>query len=162
MPIPLIVNGTTYLYPVPGEDPAWGEDATAWAKAMTEAMATLFGVGDILNSTFAISNDIQTPANINGLIFDSGVVRAATIDYAVYRISDSNLDGTAESGKIFIIFDDNAPINEKFKMTQHSNGDAGIVFSVDDTGQFKYTSTDIGSLGYNGTIRFSAKALTKI
>lgn len=162
MPIPLVVNGTTYFYPVPGEDPAWGADATDWAKAVTEVLGTLLGIGDILGSTFAINNNIITDTNINGLLFDSGVIRAANINYAVYRISSASPSGHTETGQMSIVFDDNAAPGSKFQLTQTSDGDAGIIFSVDDTGQFKYRSTDIGSVGYVGSIRFSAKALTKI
>lgn len=162
MPISLIVNGTPYNYPVPGENPEWGGDATAWAKAITDAISTLLGPGDILTSTFSIDNNTMSETNINGLLFDPGTVRAANIEYAVYRISTSNPTGNTESGKIQIVYDDNATLTNKWQLTQSATGNCGVSFTIDDSGQLKYKSTDIGTLGYSGSIRFSAKALTKI
>jgi hypothetical protein len=163
MAVQLTVNGNTYNYPVPGEDPTWGSDATDWAIAVTDALATLLGPGDILSSTFAINNDVSTSTNINGLIFDPGVIRSANIQYNIYRTSDTNPSGYAETGSIYIVYDDNAAVNEKWKMIQKTNEpSSGVVIEIGDTGQLTYKSSDIGSVGYSGSIRFSAKALTKI
>ncbi len=162
MSVVLTINGTPYNYPVPGEDPTWGADATDWAKAVTEAISTLLGPGDILSSTFSIDNNISTDTNINGLLFDPGTIRAANIDYAIYRISSTNTSGYAENGRLYIVYDDNASSTNKWQLSQKTAGNSGVSFSVDDTGQLKYKSTDIGSLSYSGSIRFSAKALTKI
>lgn len=162
MPVTLTVNGTPYNYPVPGENPEWGADATDWAKAITDAISTLLGPGDILSSTFSIDNNIMSATNVNGLLFDPGTVRSANISYAIYRISTSNTQGYAENGTIYIVYDDNASVGSKWQLSQRSGGNSGVAFSIDDNGQLQYTSTDIGSLGYSGSIRFSAKALTKI
>lgn len=163
MPVSLTVNGTTYQYPVPGEDPSWGSEATDWAKAITNVLNTLIAPGDILQTSFVINNNINIPTNVNGLIFDSGTVRAANIDYVVYRISTSNNYGQTESGRIHLTFDDSAPVNQKWTLSQTSSGtQSGIVFSIDDaTGQIQYTSSDIGTLGYVGNIKFSARVLNK-
>jgi hypothetical protein len=162
MSISLIINGNTYNYPAPGENPQWGSDASDWAQAVTNVISTLLSPGDILASTFSINNYVTSDANINGLLFDTGTIRAATIDYAVYRISTSSTSGHAETGKIYIVYDDNGSSGSKWSLSQRSNGDSGVVFNITDNGQFTYKSTDIGSAGYSGSIRFSAKALTKI
>jgi hypothetical protein len=162
MPISLTVNGNIYNYPVAGENPDWGSDATDWAKAVTDALATLLGPGDILQSSFSIANNISAATNVNGLIFDPGVIRSANVDYAIYRTSNTNISGYAEAGKLYIVYDDNATIGSKWLLTQKADGNSGVAFSVDDTGQIKYKSTDIGNAGYTGSIRFSAKALSKI
>lgn len=161
MAIPLVVAGTTYLYPESGEDPNWAQGPTEWAVAVTEALATLIGPGDILSTTFAIDNNISVATNINGLLFDSGTIRAANVSYTIYRTSTANPAGHSETGTILLTFDDSAPVNEKWKMTQTQNGDAGVPISITDAGQAQYMSTDIGATGYVGTIVFTAKALVK-
>lgn len=163
MPIPLVVNGTTYLFPVPGEDPTWGADATDWAKAVSAVLNTLVAPGDILQTTFSINNDVSVSTNINGLIFDSSTVRAANINYSIYRISTTNPSGQAETGVVQLTYDDDASVGSKWQLAQiSSGGDAGVAININQTtGQLNYTSTDIGSLGYLGQITFTARVLNK-
>lgn len=161
MSIPLTIAGTTFQYPESGTDPNWAEEASSWAVAVTDALNTLLSPGDILTTEFSIDNNISVPTNINGLVFDSGTVRAANVTYAVYRISNSNPSGHAETGLLKLIFDDSAGMGMKWKMTQDIDGSSGVAFSIGDNGQFQYVSTDIGTLGYVGTITFSAKTLAK-
>jgi hypothetical protein len=147
---------------VPGEDPTWGADATDWAQSVTTVLNFLIGPGDILPATFSLDNNVSIASNISGLLFDPGTIRSANIDYAVYRTSDSTPSGKVETGRIYIVYDDNATAGQKWKLAQTSSGVSGVVFSIADSGQFSYVSSDIGSANYTGTIRFSAKALTKI
>lgn len=158
MPIPLTINGVTYNYPVNGENPEWGNDATDWAQAVTEVINLFVGPGDILDTPGVIDNNISTPTNVNFLLFDTGTVRAANVDYSVFRTSDANPSGYAESGTIFIVFDDSL---NQWQLSQRTVGNSGVVFNITNAGQFQYTSTDIGSANYNGVIRFRAKALVK-
>lgn len=161
MAINLIVNGTSYVYPDPGEDPNWGAGATDWASAVTDALNTLLASGDILDTTFSIDNNISIVTNVNGLLFDPGTVRAANIDYAIYRTSTANPSGNAETGVIYLIYDDSASAGSKWQLNQKIDGASGVVFSITDTGQVQYKSTDIGSTSYSGTIKFRAKTLQK-
>lgn len=161
MSIPLTIAGTTFDCPQSGTDPNWGENASSWAVAVTEAIATLLGPGDILTTEFTIDNDITVPTAINGLLFDSGTTRASNISYSVYRTSTSQPSGHVETGTIYLTFDDSAATGEKWKLSQIKNSEAGIVFSMGDDGQMLYLSTDIGAVGYVGVIKFSAKSLSK-
>lgn len=161
MSIPLVVNGTLYNFPTSGEDPNWGEENSGWAQSVTDVLGTLLAPGDILETTFSIANNISVAADINGLIFDSGTNRSAFISYSVYRTSTANPAGNAESGTIQVVYDDDAPVGQKWSMTQDKNGNAGIVFSVTDAGQFQYLSTDINSTGYSGVIQFKGNT-TKV
>jgi hypothetical protein len=161
MAITLIVNGTSYEYPIPGEDPNWGQGATDWASAVTEALNTLLAPGDILETTFSIDNDISVATNVNGLLFDPGTVRAANIDYAIYRTSTLNPSGNAETGVIHLIYDDSASVGSKWKFSQNIDGASGVSLSITDAGQVQYKTTDIGTAGYSGTIKFRAKTLSK-
>lgn len=161
----LTIAGTTFDYPESGEDPNWANGAgpTEWAQAVTDALATLIGPGDILSTTFTIDNNISVATNVNGLIFDSGTIRAANISYAVYRTSTATPSGNSETGTMLLTFDDSAASGSQWQLSQGTvNGSAGIAFSVTDAGQIKYISSDINATGYVGTMKFSAKALTKV
>ncbi len=162
MSVPIVIAGTTFNYPTSGESPNWAEEASAFAVAVGEVLNTLLAPGDILQTSFTIDNNISSETNINGLLFDSGIVRAANITYAVYRTSTSNPSGYAETGSIYIVFDDSAIDDNKWKITQSTNGSSGVILTMDHNGQFKYKSSDIGSAGYSGLIKFSARTLSKI
>lgn len=161
MAVQLTIQGTTFNYPEQGTDPAWGSEATGWATAVSAALNTLLGSGDILETAFTINNNVTTPANVNGLNFDTSTVRAANVDYSIYRTSTTNPSGNSEAGTLYIIQDDSAPVGEKWKMSQRANENAGVTFSILDSGQLQITSTDIGSMNYSGLLKFRAKALGK-
>ena len=105
----LTINGTTYQFPDNGEDPSWGTELTGWAQGVTEALNTLLGEGDILETAFTLSNNITTDTEVVGLFFNPSIVRAANIDYTVYRVSDTNPSGFAEVGKMFLLWKSSIP-----------------------------------------------------
>lgn len=157
----LTVANNTYAYPDPGTEPGWGEEATSWAQAVTDVLNTLLAPGDILETSFAIANNVSSDTNINGLVFDSGSIRAANITYAVYRMSTANPSGNAESGTIQLTFDNSAAPGSKWIVAVQNSGNAGITFTCTDAGQVQYKSTDIGTPGYSGQIKFSARTLSQ-
>jgi len=155
----LIVDNTTYVYPDPGEDPGWGESASDWAEAVTDVLASLLSSGDILETTFNVANNISSPTNVTGLAFNTGTVRSAVITYSIYRVSSTTTSGKAETGTLYIVYDNSASSGNKFLLTQEATGNSGVTFDITDAGQFTYISTDIGATSYSGTMRFTAKAL---
>lgn len=162
MAVNLTVNNSVFAYPSPGDEPGWGESCTSWAVEVTEVLSSLLGPNDILQTSFNINNNVSTPTNITGLVFNTATVRGATIEYSVYRISTANPSGNAETGIITLIYDDSAAPGSRWQMAiGNISGDAGINFSITDAGQVQYTSTDINSVGYSGVIKFSAKAKQK-
>lgn len=161
MAIILQVDGTTYEFPVSGENPNWAEGVTGWAEGVTDVLNSLLALGDILETPFTISNNVATPSDINGLLFDAGVVRSAVIEYSVYRRTDSVLSGNAESGIITLVYDDDAAPNNKWKMTQEQNGTSGVVLNILDSGQMQYISSNLSGANYSGLIKFRAKTLSR-
>lgn len=157
----LTVGNQIFNYPDPGTEAGWGQDATGWATAVTAALGALISPGDILQTTLVVANDQSAAADVTGLFFNSTLVRAANISYAVYRVSTGVPLGVAESGMLMLDLNDTGTTGNKWNMTQLKNGDAGVVFSVTDGGQIQMVSTNIGSAGYSGVINFSAKVLTK-
>lgn len=157
----LTVANNVYAYPDPGTDPGWGESATAWAQAVTDVLNTLLAPGDILETSFAIANNVSVDTNINGLAFDNSTIRAANIAYSVYRASTANPSGNVESGTIYLTFDNSASPGNKWIVAVQNSGNAGVTFTCTDSGQVQYKSSDIDSTGYSGQMRFSARTLSQ-
>jgi hypothetical protein len=162
MPITLIINSIPYQYPIPGDSPGWGEGATDWAEAVTEVLNDLVSPTDILQTTFSVANNNTSSANVSGLSFNTGLVRAAFIKYSIYRVSTSNPSGQSEGGEMIAVYDNSAATGNKWSLTQGPvNGNSGITFTMTDNGQVQYTSTDIGTPGYSGIMKFSATTLAQ-
>ncbi len=162
MPVTLIVNNTPFEYPVPGDSPGWGQAASDWATAVTSALTDLQSPNDIPQTTFAIQNNLTSFGDITGLSLNTGQVRAAIIDYSVYRVSTSNPSGHAEAGTMSAVYDNSAAAGSKWIISiGEIEGNSGLVFDITDTGQIQYKSSDIGSAGYSGVMHFRAKTLAQ-
>jgi hypothetical protein len=143
----LIVNNTPYLYPQPGEQAPWGEGATGWAEEVTRVLSTLKGAADILETSYAIENNVTSPEIIGGLSFDVNIVRGFVVQATVYRSSGSNeyaeevfLNGVYQGASGWLL-------------QQDGIGNAGISFTISPSGQLNYTSTNLPT-PYSGIITF--------
>lgn len=152
MSTPLTINGTTFNYPVSGEAPNWGEEATGWAAEVTAVLGTLNGPGDILNTLVSVANNQAVAANIPGLSFDTSIVRAAKIDYYIYRVT--SLEEKVEQGTIHLAY---KPVANVWDLANTYSGDAGITFTITTGGQMQYTSDNMTGTGYTSRMRFIAK-----
>lgn len=151
MPI-LTIQNQTFNYPDPGTDPGWGEESSAWAQAVTDALNTLIAPGDILETSFTLQDNITTPTLIVGLRFDSALVRAANVTYSINR------NGQAQSGTLHLNFNISGATGQKWTIQEARSGEVGIIFSVNDTGQVSYQSSATGS---TSNIKFSARTLSQ-
>ena len=161
MAISITINNKTFNIPVAGEDPGWGEDTTAWIREISTVVNSLFGTGDLVESSANIANNQASAQPITGLAFDPGTVRAAVVEYSVYRISDSENSGNTESGTIILGYDNNAAPGSQWIIARDYAGESGIDIDITDAGQLTYTSDDIGAANYTGTIKFRARALSQ-
>lgn len=153
----LVVNGTSFEYPTPGEPKGWGEDATLWSEEVTDLLSDLKGPNDILQTTFSVANNQVSVANVIGLAFDSASVRSAKIQYSLYRVTNSN--ELAETGEIYLIYKNNA--NTWTLSRQFFGDDAGVTFSITSGGQVQYTSTNVAGTSYSGELTFRAQTLNQ-
>ena len=73
MPIGLAVNGTTYPYPVQG-DQNWGQGATQWAQAVTNAIGAPLTTGTWAApvSVVAANGVVFNSVNFNNIGFING------------------------------------------------------------------------------------------
>ena len=159
----LTVGNQAFQYPIDGTKPGWGEEATGWAEAMTDAMATVFGPNDIPTTIVAIANNINNltlgaggPLDVGAgptsLSFPPSSVRSFLVTYAVTRDDELSQPDSiiVESGEM------EANYNGSEWNFFHSHlGDAGVDFSITPSGQIQYYSNDFG----HGTIIFRAKTV---
>lgn len=162
MPQTLIVNNIPFEYPVPGDEPGWGQPASDWAAEVTDVLNDLLGPNDITQTSFTILNNISISSDVAGLSFNTGQVRSAIIEYSIYRVSTGSPSGNAESGIMNIVYDNSAAPGSKWLLTVgFQNGNSGVTFTITDNGQFQYQSSDIGAAGYNGIMKFRARTLSQ-
>lgn len=154
MPIQLTVNGITFNYPGPGEDPDWSQGASDWAEEVTGVLNTLFNAGDITFASVTIANNQAIAANINSLQFDGSQVRGADVYYTIYRTSSTITTPKAEKGHMQISFD-----GASWSLVRSATEDTGVDITITNGGQLQYTSTNVGATSYSGKMSFYAKSL---
>ena len=153
----VVLSGTQYKIPKANSSPPWGEELNDYLKALGTAYSALVGIGDISETGATIANNQASPTVVTGLSFDSAQVRAAFISYSILRKTDSS--NFTEQGSLNLVYNADGSIGEKWSIQRDSMGaDTGVEFTVADTGQVSYTSTNIAGANYIGTIRFEAKA----
>jgi hypothetical protein len=150
------INGTTYNLPQQGDSPPWGESLSDLIEALVSVANNTISTGDILTTSFAVANNITSQTNVTGLLFDPAAVRSAVIEYSIYRAtSDTEL---SEGGVMLVTYKSGAGT---WEVAQYSVGDAGITFTCSNSGQFKYTSTNLSGTSYTGLLKFKARAMTQ-
>jgi len=145
----LQIGNEIYEYPVQG-DGSWGEEATAWAEGVTEALQTVQGPNDVLLSTALLTNNQTSPTDVSGLAFNTSQVLSVQVDYFIKREGSTIL---VESGTLEANFD-----GSDWKLQADGVGDAGTDFTITAAGQVQYTTTDLA--GHTSSqVRFRAKTI---
>lgn len=105
--------------------------------------------GDINLGSFSAANNQSTPADVTGFDFSNGVVRSFK---ALVSVS---IDATSDLFEVFEIL--GIQKSSSWEISVDSVGDtSGIVFSITNSGQIQYTSTN--ETGFvDNTIKFRAK-----
>ena len=148
------IGSNSFIIPNAGENPGWGEDLTAYLLAIADALATVQGPNDKLLTSATLANNQTTPANIPGLLFNTGEVQAIDVSFLVIRVYDSGSTTITESGKMYGNYN-----GTNFVLSVDSVGsDTGVLFSITNGGQIQYTS-DNRLNHISTTLRFSAKTI---
>lgn len=153
----LKVNGVTYAYPDPGTEPGWGGEATGWAEEVTAVLDSLAGDGTIFQTTATINNNMVTPTDIAGMIFNEAFTKSAEITYRIEIRTDS--EEIIEQGELNITYYPSLP--QRWVITQVITGGSpsGVGITIDTQGQVKYTSEAVSGLDYVGLINFKTIAI---
>lgn len=155
MAIQLTINGETYQFPSNGDSPSWGESITDWAQAITNAVNSAVGNGDIIQTVVTINNNQTSSTNVGGLVFDTSTVRGAIVDYSIYRTTSSV--ELVEVGTMYLSYKSVANTWELCQVGMSTT--AGVTFTVSPSGQVLYTSDNQSGTSYTGTMSFRARAL---
>lgn len=155
--ITVTVQGTQYQIPIADANPPYGEQLQDYLVAIATALGSIVGPADISETTATVANNQTSASNIVGLSFDPSTVRAAFIDYAIYRMTGSSV--LKEAGELVVLYDAAASVNNKWTFTRDSNNDAGVVFTITDGGQLQYASSNMSGSGYVGKVIFRARGI---
>jgi hypothetical protein len=147
------IGSDIYVIPDAGDNPGWGEDLTKYLEAIADALTEVQGPNDILVTSATLANNQLVAANIPGLLFNVSEVQGIEVDCFIIRTYDSGISVATERIKILGDYNGSA-----FSISQESSNDTGVVISVDNSGQFKYTSSDLPN-HISSVIRFRAKTI---
>ena len=155
------IGGTIIDIPNTGAQPIWSEPVIAGFEATAEALSGLVGAGDISRQEFTLNNSHNPGTDIvlTGLSFNPTLVRGAFMNYKVTRNTTSPTSTIVEVGNMNIIYNGENSSGLKWECQREYVGDAQITFSVQDDGQFLFTTAAIGGVTHTGTIAFTATAL---
>lgn len=153
MPKNVQIGSNPHIIPEQGDNPDWGENTTDWMIDVTDALANVQGPNDILITTTTLNNNQSTPANISGLVFNTGDVQAVKIEFLIIRIFDSGSTTLTESGTIKGNYD-----GSEFFINTDAVGDSGVTITVTNSGQFQYISDDKTN-HVSSTMRYKATTI---
>ena len=154
----LTVGSDIYDYPVTGSS-NYGEEATGWADAITEAVKEIKGPGDISTTETILSGtdnlDGTSTGFVSGLQFDTSFVQRISVTGIITR------EYTIASGKSREVesFEIQGAYNGlEFNITESFDGDDTEVLLFMVGGQFKFTSLNVVDT-QEIKIKFNGKAL---
>lgn len=151
MPKILQIGNQTFEYPVQG-DGNYGEEASAWAEAATDALQTVQGPEDILLTEALLTNGAS--GDINGLLFDTSLVQQVVVEGIIVR---NYTDATPTEAEAFVTL--GAYNGVSFKISVESSGDdSGVTLDVSPSGQFTYVAANRANTN-TITIKFKGKAI---
>lgn len=158
MAVSVTVAGVTYSVPTTNEE-LWGVNTTDYLVALGEELANVVVTGDIPPETLVtIANNQVSAANVTDFIIDGSVLRAATAEYFVHRVTVSPNSEVVESGTLYLAYNDTDGA-WTFAQVGNNVGNSGVTFSVLGN-QLQYTSTNLSGT-HTGTMKFRLRALPK-
>lgn len=163
LPMPLIVIGDENInFPNTSASPIWSEAVIQFAEAVAAALSGIFGTGDIARQAFNLDASHNPASNVTltGLSFSSSIVRAGFVRYSVFRTTTGGGAITvAEAGQITVVYNPDGTPGSKWEIQRDYVGDASITFSIDDAGQFSFSTATITGSSQTGKISFVGSAL---
>lgn len=144
-----ILIGATGLPPVPGNiQVGSGLDINNGTNAIIISLEVPPSTGDIPETTFSITNNQSSAANVTLFAFANATVRAFEALVTV------EIDATSDLFESFKLHGVNT--GSSWYMSQTSVGqDSGIILTITNAGQIQYTSTNVSGFS-SGTMRFRA------
>jgi hypothetical protein len=150
----ITVNSKVISYPDQGQEANWGQPASKFATEVANALDNLSGPGTITETQSIIENNTVVSKAVAGFIFNQSLTKSASILYRVYRKTASVAE-LSEEGQLNIHYSTNDPLNKWSLTREITNGEPTLVYlDIDNTGQVRYTSSNVAGSGYEGYIVF--------
>lgn len=153
MSTPLVINGTTFQIPDQGQSPPWGDDLHDLLVGITNSLNSVVGSADILTTSFNLTNNQASVANVTGAAFDTSQVRSFVLNYSIYISTSAN--ELSEAGTLYGTYKSTA---NTWDLSQTYGGSSGVVFTITNAGQIQYTTTNVLGTTYVGKLKFKAQA----
>lgn len=152
------IAGTVVSLPESSGSPNWSPAIIQAFQLLAIQLAGLSGTFDISPQVFDIDSfNTATNENVVGLAFSTSTVRSAVITYYVYRTT--TLANASESGQLFVDYNPNRSVGEKWAIARECVGDGSITFSITDAGQVQFSTTALSGASHDGQIGFFAKTI---
>jgi hypothetical protein len=107
------------------------------------------------DKSFTLANNQSSATDVTGLLFDGIATRSFILDYSIYRQTDTALSAVAQVGQLRGVY--NTQTSAWFMSDDFSGQNSGITFSILNSGQIRYTSTDIAGANYNGILKYTIR-----
>jgi len=147
----LQIGSDIFEYPDQGTG-NWGEEATAWAEAVTKALESVQGPQDILLTEANLVNGGS--GNISGLNFNTSLVQQIDVEGLITRTYTNATPTEAEAFRVLGAYN-----GSEFRISvEYSGLDSGVVIDVDNAGQFTYVASSKANTDVL-SIKFKAKAI---
>lgn len=147
----LQIGNDIYDYPITGSS-NYGEEATGWAEAATEAIKEIKGPGDISTTETIL---VGLDGFVSGLQFDTSFVQRISVTGIITR-EFTLASGKSREVESFTI--EGAYNGVEFNITQEFSGDDTEVEFYIVGGQFKFISANVADT-QELKIKFVGKAL---
>lgn len=131
-----------------------------WWNSLRQAgieLSSFFGAGFIGEKEQAIVNNQASPANVNLLVFNSTLVRVATINFYIYRQTTGG--GAVELMEVGKMVAKYLAGGWELSSPESIGDDAGLLFTITVGGQVQYTSSNITGTPAISKMRFNATTM---
>lgn len=136
--------------------PAGNLAATEVQAALVELQTDIDAINTAdAESSFTIANNTASATDVTGLVVLGATYRGFTVDYAIYRKTDTALSGVAQIGELKCVY--NTQSSTWLMSDAYSGQNAGVTFSITALGQIQYTSTNITGATYAGTMKYNIR-----
>jgi hypothetical protein len=161
MSVIIEIQGTPIEFPSTGESPNWAPAVIQFAQSVEGALSLVVNASDVPPQVQFISRDgITAFRTIQNLEFDSGVVRAAYINYSLFFRENPENTGvvTSESGTMTLLYN-----GTTWSLIREFVGEATVnnvltEFDVNESGQVRIKTGTLVDYS-EAKISFSAKTL---
>lgn len=107
------------------------------------------------DTSFTIANNQSSAANVTGLLIDGVSTRSFILDYSIYRQTDTASSALAQVGQLRGVY--NTQSASWLMSDDFSGQNAGVTFTILNSGQIQYTSTNIAGANYVGSLKYAIR-----